>query len=56
MSRSLGLREERVQVARLLLHISGWLVAQRGVPLPDTSRCDRRVTPSVPSPASTGAG
>lgn len=55
MSRSLGLREERVQVERLLLQISGWLVAQRGVPLPDTPRCTRRVRPSAPSPASTGA-
>ena len=55
MSRSLGLREERVQVERLLLQISGWLVAQRGVPLPDTPCCTRRVRPSAPSPASTVA-
>ncbi|MBC2689324.1 MULTISPECIES: hypothetical protein [Pseudomonas] len=42
MSRSLGLREERVQVARLLLHISGWLVAQRGGLDPRHGRQPRR--------------
>ena len=56
MSRWLGLREERVQVARLLLQISGWLAGQRGGSLPDSPRCVRRTRPSAPSPASTGAG
>ena len=46
----------RVRTHFLALADPPFELHQRGVPLPDTPRCIRRVRPSARSPASTGAG